>query len=204
MTLPRVHAITDARVLALPRFLDLARHVATLGPRVAIHLRDRTASGRALADHATALRGALAGTGAALIINARPDIATAVQAEGVQLGGGDVSLADARRVFAGWIGRSVHDTTAARNAAHDGADYVIAGTTYASASHPGHAAHGPAFIGAVVSVAPRVIAIGGITAERAVDVRAAGAYGVAAISGIWDASDPADAVASMLAPWSDE
>ena len=71
-----------------PGFLDVARRIATQGARVAIHLRDRTASGRALADHAVALRDTLAGTGTALIVNARPDIAAAVAAQGVQLGAG--------------------------------------------------------------------------------------------------------------------
>ncbi len=201
MTLPRVHAVTDARVLALPGFLDLARHVATLGQRVAIHLRDRTASGRSLADHAVTLCRALAGTGTALIINARPDIAAAVEARGVQLGAGDITVTDARQMFGGWVGRSVHSVDAAREATQDGADYLIGGTTYASASHAGDAPQGPAFIGTLASVSPRIIAIGGITAANASAVHAAGAYGVAAISGIWDASDPVGAVTAMLAPW---
>ena len=202
MTLPRVHAVTDAGVLALPGFLDVARRIATQGARVAIHLRDRTASGRALAEHAVALHDTLAGTGAALIINARPDLAAAVAAQGVQLGQGDLAVADARHVFPDcWVGCSVHSVDEARAAAREGADYVIAGTTYASASHAGHAPRGTGFIGEVVATGPRVIAIGGVTPERAAAVHATGAYGVAAIRGIWAASDPAHAVALMLAPW---
>jgi thiamine-phosphate diphosphorylase len=197
-----VHAVTDAQVLALPGFLDVARRIATLGARVAIHLRDRTASGRAFADQAVALRDALAATGTPLIINARPDVAEAVDAAGMQLGGGDLSIADARRVHArGWIGRSVHSVDEARSATADGADYLIAGTTYATQSHAGEEARGAAFISAVAAAGAPVLAIGGVTVERAPELHAAGAYGIAAIRAIWGASDPAHAVTQMLEPW---
>jgi thiamine monophosphate synthase len=46
-----------------------------------------------------------------------------------------------------------------------------------------------------------VIAIGGITAERAWEARDAGAYGVAAISALWYAPDSAAAAVALLAPW---
>jgi thiamine-phosphate pyrophosphorylase len=44
-----------------------------------------------------------------------------------------------------------------------------------------------------------VIAIGGVTPERAAELRRAGAYGVAAIRALWDAADPAAAAGEMLA-----
>jgi thiamine-phosphate diphosphorylase len=202
VNLPRVHAVTNADVLAEPGFLDRARRVASLGNQVAIHLRDRTASGRALSDHAVELRDALEGTETTLIVNARPDIATAVAAAGVQLGAGDLGVADARRVFPrGWVGRSVHSMDEARAAADDGADFVLAGTTYPSASHPGAAAKGTAFIASLVAAGAPVIAIGGITPARASEVHATGAWGIAAIRSVWGAADPADAIREMLAPW---
>jgi thiamine-phosphate diphosphorylase len=205
VTLPRVHAITDAHVLAAPGFLDKVRRIAALGRRVAIHLRDRTATGRALWDRAGALREALAGTGTALIVNARPDIAAGISADGVQLGKGDLGVADARHVMShGWIGRSVHSIDEAHAAAREGADFLLAGMTYASASHPGVAAQGVAFITRLATVNAPVIAIGGVTPERARDVRTAGAWGVAAIRSIWGASDPAQAVRLMLAPWEEQ
>lgn len=205
MNLPRVHAVTDARVLALPDFLDVARRVATMGARVAIHLRDRSATGRVLAEHALALRDALEGTGAPLIVNARPDIAAGISADGVQLGSGDLAVADARRVLPqGWIGCSVHSMDEALIAAREGADYLLAGTAYASESHATHEPRGPAFIAEVVSAGPRVLAIGGVTPERAWQVHGTGAYGIAAIRSIWGASDPVRAVAQLLEPWEAE
>jgi len=202
MTLPRVHAVTDAQVLAQPGFLDRARHVAALGSRVAIHLRDRTATGRALSDHALALRDAVRDSGAALIVNARPDIAAAISADGVQLGAGDLGVADARHVLSGgWVGRSVHGLEEAQVAAAEGADFLVAGTIFTSASHPGVTAKGPGFIAELAAVGAPVLAIGGITPERAGEVQAAGAWGVAAIRSIWDASDPARVVLEMLKQW---
>ena len=49
-----------------------------------------------------------------------------------------------------------------------------------------------------------VIAIGGIDAARAGEVRAAGAYGVAAITALWRAPDPAAAALALLAPWTED
>jgi thiamine-phosphate pyrophosphorylase len=46
-----------------------------------------------------------------------------------------------------------------------------------------------------------VIAIGGIDASRAAEVRDAGAYGIAAISALWSAADPAAAALALLEPW---
>ena len=202
MTLPRVHAVTDAQVLAQPGFLDRVRRLATLGSRVAIHLRDRTASGRTLSNHALALRDALSGTGTALIVNARPDIATSISADGVQLGAGDLGVADARCVLLrGWVGRSVHSTDEGQAAADEGADFLLAGTIFMSATHPGVAAKGPDFIRELAPVGTPVIAIGGVTPERAGEVQAAGAWGIAAIRSIWGASDPARAALTMLERW---
>jgi thiamine-phosphate diphosphorylase len=189
-------------VLALPTFLELARRIAALGARVAIHLRDRAATGRALADGAAALRAALAGSGTPVIINARPDIAAAIAADGVQLGQGDLGIRDARVVLRrGWIGRSVHTMDEAQAAAREGADYLLAGSTWASASHMGQAPLGTDFVARIVSAGLPVIAIGGVTPERARELPATGAHGVAAIRAIWDARDPAMAVQEMLEAW---
>jgi thiamine-phosphate pyrophosphorylase len=48
-----------------------------------------------------------------------------------------------------------------------------------------------------------VIAIGGIDASRAAVVRDQGAYGVAAITALWRAADPAAATLALLAPWTE-
>ena len=200
--LPRLHAVTDARVLALPDLGVRTAAIASAGPAVALHARDRAAGGAALAAAALRLQALARPPEAALLVSGRPDLAAAIEAQGVQLGAGDLTGTDARRVFStGWIGRSVHDAAEAEAAAHEGADFLLVGTIYPTASHPGRPAGGPALVRAAVQVGLPVIAIGGIDAERAAEMHAAGAWGVAAIRALWDAPDPALAAMALLAPW---
>lgn len=80
----------------------------------------------------------------------------------------------------------------------DGADFVLAGTLYPSASHPGRPGAGPGLIEAMVEVAIPIVGIGGVTPERVGEVRGAGAAGVAVITGIWDAPSPVAALERYL------
>ena len=66
---------------------------------------------------------------------------------------------------------------------------------------PEHPGRGLAFLEQVAPLGLPVIAIGGITAARAKEVRDAGAYGVAAIAALWRTGDPAAAALALLAPW---
>jgi thiamine-phosphate diphosphorylase len=203
--LPRLHAVTDARVLALPDLGIRAAAIAAAGPAVALHARDRDATGAELTRAALRLQALARPPEASLLVNARPDLAAAIGAQGLQLGTGDISLEDARRVFpAGWIGRSVHSLAEARVAAAEGADFVLLGNVYDTASHPGRPGLGPSMVREVVALGRPVIAIGGVTAAKAHQLREAGAYGVAAISALWDAADPAAAALALLAPWLEE
>ena len=201
--LPRLHAVTDAATLALADFGIRAGAIAAAGAAAALHARDRSASGAALAA-ATARLVALARPPEALVlVSARPDIARAIGAQGVQLAADDLAPADARTICGGWIGRSVHSEAEAHGAARDGADFVIAGNVYDTPSHPGRPARGVELIVACARAGLPVIAIGGVTPERAAELRDAGAWGVAAISALWGARDPAAAAVAFLQPWLD-
>lgn len=200
--IPRVHAVTDASVLGRPDFLEVATRVASAG-NVAIHLRDRTAPAARLARLAEAVVPALQERGATLFINARPDIARAVGANGVQLGERDLGVADARMVFpSGLIGRSVHDEGGARIATADEADFLMLGPVWGTETHPGSAALGLEVVRRIArpqTLDPGpLLLIGGVTPERAREARAAGAHGIAAIRAIWNAPDPARAVKEFL------
>jgi thiamine-phosphate pyrophosphorylase len=70
---------------------------------------------------------------------------------------------------------------------------------YRTASHPGRAPLGVAAVAAVARLGLPVIAIGGVTPERIAELRAAGAYGVAAIRALWDAADAAGAAGAARA-----
>lgn len=202
--LPRLHAVTDAAILALPDFPVRAAALAAAGPAVGLHARDRHATGAELARAAGRLLALARPPEAAVFVNARPDIAAALGAQGVQLGAGDLTPAETRGAFArwqGWIGASVHSVEEAQESAGKGADFLMVGSIYPSSSHPGRPAAGLGLVTQAAAIGLPVIAIGGITASRAREVRDAGAYGVAAISAAWHADDPAAAALALLAPW---
>ena len=203
--LPRLHAVTDAEVLAAPDFGVRAAAIAAAGSAVALHARDRAAGGAALARAAARLVALARPAEAAVFVSGRPDVAAALGAQGVQLAAEDLAPADARRILpAGWIGRSVHTEAEAAAAIDEGADYLLVGNVYQTASHPGRPAAGLDLVRAAAALGRPVIAIGGIDAARAGAVREAGAWGVAAIAALWRAPDPAAAALALLAPWADD
>jgi thiamine-phosphate diphosphorylase len=98
------------------------------------------------------------------------------------------------------ISQSAHSLSAALQAESDGADMLVLGTVFPSASHPGGPTIGLEGVREVCdSVKIPVIGIGGITAANAGDVIRAGASGVAVISAIFDAPDPRAAAAELRA-----
>ncbi|PYP57074.1 MAG: thiamine phosphate synthase [Gemmatimonadetes bacterium] len=198
--LPRLHAITDERIARRPDMDDVARALAAGGAeRLALHARGRVLSG--LEHHELAVR-LSACRPARLFVNDRLDVALAVGAAGVQLGLASLDPQDARRLEPRWwIGKSVHDLAEAEAARAGGADYLLVGPLYRTATHPDREPLGLARLEPIVSLGLPVIAIGGVTPQRAAEVRRAGAYGVAAIRALWDAPAPADAARQMLEEW---
>src|SRR5256885_3601197 len=133
-------------------------------------------------------------------VNDRLDIALAVGAAGVQLGHGSLAPEDARRLNAGWwIGKSVHDLREAAAAHAGGADYLLVGPVFPTATHPARAPLGSGRLQEIVAVGLPVVAIGGVTPERIRGLMAeASIHGVAALTALWHAADPADAARRML------
>lgn len=202
--LPPLHAVTDDRVVASPGFVEWAEEVlAAGGDRVALHLRAPAASGRTMHALAIRLMEIAARTGSRLLVNDRVDVALAAGAHGVQLARRSLSVADARRLVGGdaIIGASVHDEAEAREAVETGADLLLAGAVYSTETHPGRPASGLRLIERVAPLGLPMIAIGGVTAERAGEVRRAGAAGVAAIRGIWGDPSPGNAVQRYIEAW---
>ena len=203
--LPRLHAVTDAAVIAAPDFGVRAAAIAAAGSAVALHARDRTAGGAMLARLATRLLALARPPEAAVFVNGRPDVAAAVGAQGVQLAGQDLPPADARRVLGpGWIGRSVHGVAEAESAVAEGADFLLVGSVYPTASHPGRA---PA---AARARARRcgARAAGDRDRRHRRRPRAGGARGRRLRSrghrGPVVGPDPAAAALALLAPWTED
>ena len=203
--LPRLFAVTTDAVCRAADFGVRAAAVAALGPAAAIVVRapgSTAAQQAAFAERVTALARP---PEAAVVVHARPDLARAVSAQGVQLRRADLAPADARRVLQhGWIGVSVHGREEAESAIAEGADYLVAGNVYETTSHPERPARGLPWLAEICQLGAPVVAIGGITAARAPEVRAAGAWGVAAITALWDAPNPAAAALGLARPWTGE
>ena len=162
-----VVASADAGLRAAPR--------ATI-----LQLRAPNLSARELKTEAARL---VAVSPVPVLISSRCDIAIAAGAAGVNLPERDIGTEYARGLIRrGLLGRSVHSIEMARRAEIEGADFVIFGPVWQSASHPDLE---PAGIDALSDVAHAlripVLAIGGLTEERIPECHAAGAAGYAAI-----------------------
>ena len=211
--IPRLHVVTDDQILARPDFETRAREVcealethgsAHLGRSksgVALHLRGPRTTGRELTRLARVLHEYAAASGVTLLVNDRLDVALAVRVAGVHLGSRSVPSTEARRLVGAGrlLGVSVHTESEAVEAAGSGVDYLFLGPLFETPSHPGVAGSTAEFMDRVTSrVDIPVIGIGGVTPERAAAVLTSGAYGVAAIRGVWDAPSPSDAVQAYL------
>lgn len=195
---PCLMLVTD-RARLRGRALEEVVSQAIDGGVNAVQLREKDLSSGELYELAITLRAVTRGR-ALLLVNDRLDVALACGADGVHLPERSLPLTKARSLAgeACLIGRSVHSVDAAREAERDGADYLIAGSVYETASKPGAAPAGVELVRAVAeAVRVPILAIGGITPERVRDVVAAGADGIAVISAVLDANDPC-ASASLL------
>lgn len=198
---PPVHVVTDDATLRRPDFGEVALALLRSGAdQVALHIRGHATDGAVLERLARSVSSCRT-AGGWLVINDRIDIAGVVAADGVQLGHRSLPVDVARRLLPDVrIGASVHGVDSARAACD--ADWLVLGTIYETASHPGRAAAGPEHLERVARVVDRpILAIGGITPRNIGEVRRAGASGVAVSSGVWGASDPASALGDYLTAW---
>lgn len=166
------------------RLLDRLSEAAAAGASM-IQVRERHLDDRQLLVFLDELSQAISGTDTALVVNDRTDMALAAGLAGVHLKSHAPSVADVRRLVPEdcLVGRSVHSVEEAVEAERHGGDYLVFGTVFRSASKPeGHPIAGTAGLAAVCrAVSLPVVAIGGITIDRARDVLRAGAAGAAAI-----------------------
>lgn len=191
--LPRIYCLVSAN-----DDLDLLGDLALAGVS-GFQVRDKHATTREMVALARWVIAAVRPMGAMVIVDDRLDVALASGADGVHLGGDDLSVLDARRITSDLVvGATCRDVGALERAAVDGATYAGFGPVFASVSKAGLPA--PLGLGAVEAasgVLP-LIAIGGIDAARARQCRAAGAHGVAVINAIWRPPDPLSAAKELV------
>jgi thiamine-phosphate pyrophosphorylase len=169
---------------------------AVAGGARAVILREKDLPVAQRVDLARSIAGVLAATGGTLIVASDPAVAAAAGATWLHLAAADpvppAGLA--------W-GRSCHSAREVAVAAAEGASYVTVSPVFATASKPGY---GPALgLGELRSVVADalvpVFALGGVTPERAVACRQAGAHGVAVMGEVMRSRDPAAVVKALLA-----
>ena len=181
-------------------FERLVKSLVDAGVRM-IQLRDKRLDDRDLIDRARMLVSLTGNAGTLAIINDRPDIAAAAEADGVHLGQDDLSLKDARAIVGTrmLIGISTHNIDQARAALLEGADYLGAGPTYSSTTKSFDQFAGLDYLRALAhETRLPTFAIGGINAQKLSDVLATGITRVAVSAAITSAPDPACAAAELL------
>jgi thiamine-phosphate pyrophosphorylase len=200
----RLIVITD-RALAGPRDLEAVVEAALAAGARAIQLRDKDSGAGALLSLARRLRELTRWHGALLFVNDRLDVALAAEADGVHLGPEDLPVAAVRaKAPPGFLlGYSCDDVAEARRAAADGADYIGCGAVYATSTKAGV---GEAIgLGRLDEVAGAVdipvVAIGGVTPERAAEIARTRAAGIAVVGAVMAANDPAVAVRKLIEPF---
>jgi thiamine-phosphate diphosphorylase len=194
---PLLHLVTDPR-LPRARLLAVIRAAAENGADW-VQVRDHQAAARELFDLAQAVVTLCRPRGVRVAVNDRIDVALAVGADGVQLGRRSLPVGVARGLAGDLsIGVSVHSVESAVRTEAEGADWITFGHVFATSSHPDTTPCGvTALAQAVQAVHIPVIAIGGIGTRHVGPVIQAGAAGIAVISAILDALDPAWATAEL-------
>jgi thiamine-phosphate pyrophosphorylase len=189
----RLHVITER--------LDVARAALQAGaPVVQVRVKDR--ADREVYELVCRVREVAAGTGATVLVNDRVHVAVAAGADGAHVGAEDLPVEAARRVLGPGrlLGGTARDPVTARAHEAAGADYLGVGPTFRTRSKRGLPDPlGPARVGDVArAVRIPVVAIAGITVDAVPALLDEGVHGVAVISAINDADDPAAATEAFL------
>jgi thiamine-phosphate pyrophosphorylase len=197
--LGRLHVITDPRDGR--DALGIVTAAVQAGATV-VQVRVKGYADRVLYDFARRVVDVCAASGATCVVDDRVDVALAVGAAGTHVGADDLPVEAVRRVAGPGhlIGGTARDPHRAAELVAAGADYLGVGPAYATRTKSGLPAPlGPAGVKSVArAVTVPVIAIGGVTADRIPELLAAGAHGVAVVSAVSDAADPAEATRDLL------
>jgi thiamine-phosphate pyrophosphorylase len=197
-----LYVVTDEGLSKGLGHTEIAERAVEGGADV-IQLRDKRMEGRALMEHARAIRRLTKRAGRLFIVNDRVDVALASGADGVHLGQEDIPLRDARAIAPeGFIiGVTVHDVAEAEEAERGGADYIGLSPIFLTGSKSDAGA--ACGLGTLREVKARilipVVAIGGIGPSNAREVLEAGADGLAVISAVVSQEDVSAAARELKA-----
>jgi thiamine-phosphate pyrophosphorylase len=155
-----------------------------------VQLRDKALDDDGLIAAAAAFRD----TGALFILNDRPDLVDACQADGIHVGQDDATPAQARAAVGPdrIVGRSTHAPAQALAAQADpDVDYLAVGPVHATPTKPGRPAAGLGYVEtASKTISKPWFAIGGLDAGNVGEVTARGASRIVVVRAITEAEDP--------------
>lgn len=196
-----LYLVTDRRWLKKGEKLADAVETALKNGVTCVQLREKNASYREFLSLAMELKAVCRKYGVPFIVNDNVEIAAAVDADGVHIGQGDMSIAQARALL-GYnkiIGTSAHNVTEALKAVADGADYIGCGAVFGSETKTDATFLGVDGLGKICRrVNIPVVAIGGITAENTPLLAGTGTDGIAVVSAILAQQDVDHATQTML------
>jgi thiamine-phosphate pyrophosphorylase len=199
LKLPKLYAITDCQ-LSNCSHEEIVRKMLAGRARL-IQLRDKEASSRELLDAARACLKRTRAAGARLIINDRVDVALTSDADGVHLGQTDLPVEEAREILGKEkiIGISTHSLEQFRAALETSADYIAVGPIYPTKTKENHdPAVGLELVVEAKKLTDRpIVAIGGITPDRAPEIIAAGADSLAVISALYPINWPSGGLSDL-------
>ncbi len=184
--------ILDADFLHGRPISNLAEAVIQGGATI-IQLRNKMGEGHDFFQQALDVRSVTRASGIPLIINDRVDIALAVDADGIHVGQTDLPVGAVRKLVGNRIiGGSVHSIPELETMRE--ADYLGVGAIFPTTTKDNVHISGPELIRAIRTLTRQpIVAIGGLTAENCASAIHAGADGVAVISAVLNADDPAAA-----------
>jgi len=192
LVLPRLYVILDAALLTVPE-AECAQELATAGVRL-LQYRNKGASARELFESSRKLASLLSPHGVSFLVNDRPDVAALTGANGVHVGQQDLGVEETRRVVGTekLVGVSTHNLEQFQHAAASSADYIGVGPIFATGTKSNvDPVVGTEFIRKVRLLTDKpIVAIGGVTLQRAPEIIEAGADSVAVISDILGAPEP--------------
>ena len=182
-----------------PDLADFVTAVCKAGVDI-VQLRDKELDDRALLARATIARDAARAAGALFVLNDRPDLALACDADGVHVGQDDVPAAVARRIVGpdALVGLSTHAPEELAAAAVEPVDYVSAGPVEPTPTKPGRPGTGLDYVQLATQRSPHPFFVtGGVSPATLPAIAAVGATRFVVVRALTEASDPA-AVAKEL------
>ncbi|MBN2162383.1 MAG: thiamine phosphate synthase [Pontiellaceae bacterium] len=171
-----------------------------------LQLRMKTTPRETVLEMAYRFRAITLDTETRLIVNDDLEIAMEVDADGIHLGQGDLSIEEARRRWPApgkQFGLSTHSLEQAREAELQAPDYIGIGPAYPTLTKTdADPAIGPSETGRIAQATSLTsVAIGGINPDNLPQLLQAGATNFCVISAVNASADPAGAIQALQAIW---